>query len=167
MNAQQRGVRDRITSQPWRATTICFALLYCALLVFVFATISFSDEDAARRYIGQLAKRPPAPLPPLPVVNFIQWPDIAMRRDPFQPSATSTGRAPSEPAAGDKLTFRLVASYQEAAHAYVIGRSAAGELARYGVGDKVDGGEIERIDGGRVIFKSGGKQREVEILRTK
>jgi hypothetical protein len=158
--------------RPWRLATIGFVLLYCLLLALVFAAISFSEEDAARRYFAQVENRPPAPLPPLPVVRWMELPDIEMRRDPFQPLATSTKRGPSElvllGTSGDTPTmgpFRLVASYRDLGQPYVVGHGSTGELARFRVGDKVDEGVIERIDPDRVILNSGGHQHVVELLR--
>ena len=171
MNAQKIRLRDRVAVRPWRMTTIGFVLLYCLLLVFVFETISFSEEDAARRYFAQVENRPPAPLPPLPVVRLRELPDIEMQRDPFKPVVTSTKRASSEPGpAGESGTstsapFRFVASYRDVGQPHLLGRGTTGVLARFRVGDEVEGGVIERIDQSRVILNSNGQQHVVEILR--
>ena len=172
MNAQVPALRDHLTANAWRPATIGFALLYGLMLAFAVATMSFSAGDAARHYIAQLANRPPAPLPALPVVRLVEWPDIAMQRDPFQPMATSVTPASSEiesvGAADNASTsepFQLVATYQDTGQPYVIGRATTGKLARFGVSDEVNGGAIERIDPGRVTFNSRGQRNVVKILR--
>lgn len=172
MNAQEPGSWDRGAAHPWGATAIGFVLLYCLLLVFVFVRVSFSEEDVALNYFAQIANRPPAQLPPVPFVHAMEWPDIAMRRDPFQSLAVSTKHASSEPqwsgAASDTPTagpFRLVASYRDLGQPYVVGRGSTDDLARFRVGDEVDGGVIEHIDSDRVILNSGGQQHVVEFLR--
>ena len=172
MNAQKPRLRDLVAARPWRMDTIGFVLLYCLLLAFVFETISFSEEDAARRYFGQVMNRPPAPLPPRPVVRLMELPDIEMQRDPFQPMPTSTKRGPSDPGppgtSGGTSTsepFRFVASYLDVGQPRLLGLGTTDELARFSVGDQVDGGVIERIGSSGVILNSGGQQHVVEILR--
>jgi hypothetical protein len=146
-------------SYAWRVAAVGFLVLYCALLAEVFSTISFSQEAAARDYIAQTAKLAAKPLPALPVVHRVDWPEVVMRRDPFQGLATTvaTGTTPGP--------FQLVATYQDAGQTYALARITSGELARFGVGDEMDGGVVDRIEPGRVFVNNGGQARVLEALR--
>lgn len=94
MNASKFGIPRYVAAYPGR-TTVC--VLYAASLVYVFSTISFSEERTVRDYIAQTMNRPAAALPPLPVLPEMAWPDMTLRRDPFQPLATSMDKAGPNP----------------------------------------------------------------------
>jgi hypothetical protein len=143
----------------WRVAAVGFLLLYCALLAEVFSTISFSQGAAARDYIAQTANLPAKSLQALPVVRRVDWPDVVMRRDPFQALGTMKNAGPTPG------PFQLIATYQDAGQTYALARITTGELARFRVGDEMDGGFVDRIEPGRVFVKNGGQARVLEALR--
>jgi len=172
MNAQKPGLSDRVAASRWRKPAIAFVLLYCPLLAIVLATMSFSAENLARQYIAQVADRPAVPPPGLPAWRSNEWPDISLQRDPFQPLAPPTNRVPSKSErvgaigkTAPSASFFFVASYRDVGQPYVFGRDRTGELARFRIGDRIDGAVIEHIDSDHVTLNSGGQQRVIEILR--
>ncbi len=169
MNAQVPSLRNPIALPVRRMATIAFVLLYCPLLVLVITTLSFSEVDNAHSFVAQIASQPPAPLPTLPKVHVVRWPEISMQRDPMQPLVASTkpesAQSLDTPGNTDSPNaIRFIASVRDADQRYVLGRSAAGKLSRFRVGNKVDAGVITRIDPSRVILTEGGQQRSVDLL---
>lgn len=82
----ERGkIRPRhwIAAHRWLAAAV---ILYGACLGYVLTTVGFGAEDAVRQYIAQVSGQTlHEPIPDLPTLHALQWPDVAMRRDPFQP----------------------------------------------------------------------------------
>lgn len=139
-------------------------LLYLPLLALVGSMLSFSEEDAARRFIVQISEQAPAAPSPLPVLLFTQWPDFAMQRDPFRPATPTTQEQPAP--VNDKSSVspsRFLASYRDMDHPYILVRRRAGNLERFGTGDDIDGDRIESIDVDRVTLTSHGQQKVVAI----
>ncbi len=115
-------MRNFVAQHPWRTAT--FVLLYGAVLASVFATMSFSAEDVAHQYVARIMNRPPMPLPPLPVVHVLEWPDMTLQRDPFQHLASPTNKAtpnqnPSPRTASRRI--RGLAASSPDAHRGVVG----------------------------------------------
>jgi hypothetical protein len=162
MSDQEGGLQNHATKRSRKVIGIL--LLYLPLLALIGSTLSFSEEDAARRFIVQLSKQVPTTPSPMPVLRSTPWPDIAMQRDPFQ-LATATTQEQSPPT-GDKSSGnspQFLASYRDMDHTYVLVRRRAGNLVRFGIGDDVDGDRIENIDSNRVTLTSHGQQKIVEI----
>ncbi len=162
MSNQEAGLQNHATKH-WRKI-IGISLLYLPLLVLIGSTLSFSEEEAAQRFIVQISEQAPTPPSPMPVLRFTSWPDIAMQRDPFQ-LATATAQETSPPT-GDKSSGnspQFLASYRDMDHTYVLVRRRAGNLERFGTGDDVDGDRINSIDSYRVTLTSHGQQKIVEI----
>jgi hypothetical protein len=74
-----------VAAHPWFTVG---AILYLASLGGVLATMGFDEADAVRQFVAQVATQPPSePMPELPIMRHIQWPEITMQRDPFRPIA--------------------------------------------------------------------------------
>jgi hypothetical protein len=85
-------MKPRVEVLPRRAIRgwlVAGVVLYGASLIYLFSTVAFGEEDRVRNFSEQVARRPPAPMRPLPVMADVPWPDIAMVRDPF---ASTTGK---------------------------------------------------------------------------
>lgn len=73
-----------IATHPWIAAG---AMFYAVCLGYVLSTIGFRSEYAVRQYIVKVSGQAShEPIPELPTLQTPQWPDVAMRRDPFQPA---------------------------------------------------------------------------------
>ncbi len=163
MNTRVAGLRHNIPAPRWR-TVVGSLLIYCALLTLVGSTVSFSEEDAARRFIAQLTENKPSPLPRTPTLRVAQWPDFAMRRDPFQ-LPTPVPQQPAESSLSSQ-PLEFVATYSDKGRAYALGHRGTQSFERFSVGDDIDGRRIERIDANSVVLTSHGQQSVVEITRS-
>ena len=162
MNARPQDRAQRAALSSRRVVVIALVVLYLPLLALVFLPISFSAVDEARAYVASVMQRPPQPLPPLPVMRSTAWPQVAVQRDPFLPVAAKA--SPARAATTATANPVPVASYADTGdNAYLIVRDAAGELARFGVGDAFDGGTIQHIESKRVILMLDGKQRAIDL----
>gem|GEM_PF-7066933 len=89
MSAQAEWApRLRFAAGRW---VVAGLVLYGAWLTYIFSTVAFDEENAARQFVEQVANRPPGTIPPSPTIAITQRPDIAMSRDPFLPSAGKQG----------------------------------------------------------------------------
>jgi hypothetical protein len=88
----------KIRSRHWIAAhrwLVVGMILYGAWLVYVLTTIGFDAEDSVRQFIAQVpGQASHLAIPELPKLRTLQWPDVAMRRDPFQPMVR--GSIPAE-----------------------------------------------------------------------
>ena len=83
--------RHWIAAHRWLAAGV---ILYAACLGYVLTTVGFGAEDSVRQYIAQVSGQASRePIPELPTLHTVQWPDVAMRRDPFQPVARESTAA--------------------------------------------------------------------------
>ena len=92
-----------IAAHPW---LVAGFVLYATWLTYVVATLPFGEQNAVRQYAAQVAQRPPAPLPELPATTKVDWPDIALRRDPFAPIAETAKQSPMNQGSSEQVPLR-------------------------------------------------------------
>lgn len=80
-----------IAGHRWLAACV---ILYGVCLSYLLTAVAFGEERKVRQYIAQVSVQGlHEPMPDLPTMRTFQWPDIAMRRDPFQSVAQQATQA--------------------------------------------------------------------------
>jgi len=152
MTASQSSGGNRSSRKP----LLVLAIVYAAVLVAVAATMQFSAEAEATKFLQQQMQAAPVPLEPLPKPFAPHWPNIAV-------SMAATADTPAAQPKGESAGTRFLARFREGDKPYLVARRTDGSLARFGIGDSVDDATITRIGGGQVTLDAQGKPRNVAI----